>query len=289
MSSSQQDLNRYWSEIIGNFMADNEKALATLRAAVGQAFSDVSTSLAKQMEESWSNFLAPAFDQLTEELAKFQDTLVILAPFLSDTGFWISPSMSVVFVNNLIRVAKESGATQEVFNATFVNRFEANKWELLNRFVENWRDNKYFAPRMRIIEDALEAHVNGKFTLSIPTLFAQAEGIASEILNSPTFAGRTGKIMTKVVEDKYGDWAKAVSKNILLDFIQSNRGFGRINKEHFTRKRFLEWLESTGRVEEDSANRHAVLHGVQINYATKENSLRCFLLLDMLSGMESSL
>ena len=44
----------------------------------------------------------------------------------------------------------------------------------------DWRSNPLFNTRITIIEDAFWAHQQGKFTLSIPTLIPQIEGIMSE-------------------------------------------------------------------------------------------------------------
>ena len=39
----------------------------------------------------------------------------------------------------------------------------------------------------------------------------------------------------------------------------------------------------------EKLNRHAIMHGYQLNYATRLNSLRCFLALDSLSMLKGSI
>ena len=60
---------------------------------------------------------------------------------------------------------------------------------------------------------------------------------------------------------------------------------GQKDSEYFTSEKFPEWLESKGVSESQSINRHGILHGVHLNYDSKENSLRVFLLLDVLYEM----
>jgi hypothetical protein len=105
--------------------------------------------------------------------------------------------------------------------------------------------------------------------------------VASCILGKA--AGDTVGIMKNVVENiDYGEFLQAASKDILIGFVTSVAGFGGVKAEFFTPEKFSELFKTKGQIESQVMNRLAILHGVQINYASKENSLRAFLLLDAL-------
>ena len=119
----------------------------------------------------------------------------------------------------------------------------------------------------------------GKYTLSIPALIPQIEGLLSSIIKQP--AGDPTRIFKNAIEKEYTDFLSNVSKDILLDFATSPILYGGISDNYFTTERLSYWLDQKGIKEEQLFNRAAILHGVQINYATIANSLRVFLLLDV--------
>ena len=175
--------------------------------------------------------------------------------------------------------------TPEIITETFVKYFEEGHWNVLKNIVGSWETNPYFKNRMPILRDALEAHIEGNYTLTVPTLLTQVESVASSILKIA--AGHSFDIMKNVVENiDYGEFLQAVQKDILINYITSPAGFGGVKADHFTPEKYPEWLKEIGQLESQVMNRHAILHGVQINYASKENSLRAFLLLDALFWMK---
>jgi hypothetical protein len=137
---------------------------------------------------------------------------------------------------------------------------------------------------MAVVEDALEAHINGKYTLSVPALLPLIEGVASSIL--ATSAGKPSRIVNDAISNWHTEFLHQASKEILLNLVTSPMLYGSVPPEYFTPEKFAKWLASEGLTESQSLNRHSILHGVQINYASKENSLRAFLLLDVLYFMK---
>ena len=115
--------------------------------------------------------------------------------------------------------------------------------------------------RQQIIADALFAHRNGLYTLSIPTLLPFVDGLSAEILGSTT-------------------------KNAVAQFAEDRRA----NDPEIWVQGFCDFMAQVFykgyRFGTDSApylNRHAILHGRVFDYPSALNSTRVFLLLDALA------
>lgn len=92
--------------------------------------------------------------------------LVFISPFFKQ--------MSVI-------KAREIFVTQKKSAIQFYDDFLSKKENTLAIF-ESWRHNPYFTTeRCEILKDALEAHVTKKYTLSIPVLMNQIEGLIQDI------------------------------------------------------------------------------------------------------------
>ncbi len=211
-----------------------------------------------------------------------------IVPLLKEANFWITPSMRLDLLYKLKALLESPDVTSERTTSTFIEYYKADEWSELENMISDWQYNPHFANRMHIITDALEAHISGKYTLVIPTLLSQVEGVASSILGKSA-GPTTGLIRKAIQEDQQIGFLRAVSKDILIEFITSPRGYGRVGKknpEDFTPYGFSNWLKSQGIPDSQSINRHGVLHGVHLNYDSTENSLRVFLLLDVFHGIE---
>ena len=206
-----------------------------------------------------------------------------VAPLLSQANFWLSPSMDMHLLRKLKEATKAEDATPDLVAVIIVEHYEDEEWAELDEMVSSWGDNPFFANRMHIIDDALEAHIHGKYTLVVPALLTQVEGIASSILDTP--AGSSTRLVKSAIAERQGEFLRSASRDILIRFVTSPVGYGGVRQEYFTPERFPEWLKSKGVAETQSINRQGILHGVHVNYASRENSLRVFLLLDVLYGM----
>ena len=130
--------------------------------------------------------------------------------------------------------------------------------------------------RAGIIRDAVDAHRAGTYSLSIPVLFAQSDGIAKEIMGKCRFEGYAPKALGDIL-DKFDEFPFSEFSDILLDPLRSKSCF---------------YTCSTRQVlkcGETLANRSAVLHGSQLDYASEANSLRVIVLLGYLLRVKSLL
>jgi len=133
--------------------------------------------------------------------------------------------------------------------------------EMFSEMLENWEELNLFAKRINILKDALSAHNAGQYSLSVPVLLAQAEGIIASLGNIK------GRISHRDIVNK----AKKMSKDVILceSFI------------HTLANSFLEEFKF-GQDEFFKLGRNSILHGINLEYATPENSLKSILLIDFL-------
>lgn len=252
-------------------------------AAMNQAARELARQLTMHVQKQLDQFYRVIGGSIQEMLDRAEVDANEVGPLLEQANFWLSPSMNLDLLYALKAIAESGDATPERIVSAFVEYYEDDEWAKLKGMVSSWHDNHYFVDRMHIITDALEAHLDGKYTLVIPALLSQVEGIASSILETP--AGRSTELVKSAVTDRQGEFLRAASKDILIKFVTSPMGYGSVPTRYFTPEKFHEWLESKGVPESQSINRHGILHGVDVHYDSKEKSLRVFLLLDVFYGM----
>ena len=236
----------------------------------------ISKGYLTQFAESWKIPFSDQFDEIRKSEEAYAK---LLAPFLEKSALWLTPSMPYTLWQNL-KMPRSQEIEPKQIEKIFIDCFEENNWAVLIQIIAKWFENKIFANRSQIIQDALEAHISGKYTLSIPTLLPQVEGILSSIIGKS--AGKLINLLKEAFGKVEPDFLSSVAEDMLLKLAKSPFLLHGIEPSYFSPEKYSEWLDKRGILEENTLNRHAILHGIQINYATKLNSLRTFLLLDSL-------
>lgn len=194
-------------------------------------------------------------------------------------GWPIAPSMDGQLRSRVVELfeqGKASYATQ-----TILGHYRRGGSANLIAAVESWNDHPLFSPRMHIIKDSLFAHLEGFYTLSVPALIPQVEGILTEYAALHRTQVSYGKI-SQVYRAAIGDpnehtfdvWPIASSLLYLLE-----------NSIYI----FTDFeAELQKAVPARTATRHTILHGVNIGYDRQMHSLRVFILLDAIYALEIS-
>lgn len=112
-----------------------------------------------------------------------------------------------------------------------------------------------YKKRNVIIKDALEAHFNGKYTLSVPVFFTQLEGILRDYGNIPD----NDNVKPTIPVDKWNER--------MAFFVKDQAEY------------FNSFITNLFKGSGDSSefNRNPILHGTNINYNTEKNSMVLFL------------
>ena len=151
-------------------------------------------------------------------------------------------------------------------------KFREREFEMLEGAVARWWCVRYLKERQNIILDALSAHKNGIYTLSIPAVLPLLDGLAFEIIEH----GSSRKHTTEAAERYYQH--EAANLNRLAEDYEDA-----LWSDLFcTAVREYVYAGYDFRAERPPSviNRHGILHGRLKDYSTEANSLRVFLLLD---------
>ena len=238
------------------------------------------------MAELMKYIVPPALPTYVQQLGEYLRRKDIAIPF-TECGLWLAPSMTPELVS-LVNERYQQGGKRTI-PALVDGFYRKNNWRALSYAVGSWESYEFFTPRMTIFHDALEAHIHKKWTLTIPALIPHIESIAGEILLANKLSFTKDKVVVSKGEKTYPSSVfgklRADKVTPTMDVIISSLLYyleGTLYEYHdfkdFPRIRSLITL-----------NRHAIMHGYQINYATRLNSLRCFLALDSLSMLKGNI
>jgi hypothetical protein len=121
-----------------------------------------------------------------------------------------------------------------------------------------------FPNRQKIIRDAFNAHRRGEYSLSIPVLFAQIDGISYEFFEKYFFKSENNKPQTSgIIKDKYKEDQFGHEMSMPLREKSPVNLNERERVQHFT-----------------GLNRHLVMHGSSLDYDTEVNGLKAVSLID---------
>jgi hypothetical protein len=213
------------------------------------------------------------FDDLMQLLQAHQDA----AEAFKAAGWPIAPSMPFELREHVVTMHKQDKT--RYISRTLIGYYQRNNHQHLIEAVASWEPHPLFAPRMHILQDALQAHCRGLYTLSVPTLVPQIEGVLNDYVLVNGLVAKLGKIQ-QVYKAAIGDadeydLSKWVIATTLLYQLQTNT---------YVFTDFESELKKS--VNRRQVTRHTVSHGVALKYDRPIHSLKAFLLLDALSALQ---
>jgi hypothetical protein len=196
---------------------------------------------------------------------------------LAQRGWFISGSFGLRDFDDLAESAKTD--SDEELEQKVEALYRQDIYELAHDVF-----SKYPA-RKAIIEQAIHAHREGLYALSVPVFFAQSDGVCVERTKKHLFMGKATKHVASLAKEKAATFQAKID-----DKAESGLKIASIME-------LLMWMPliehqpigySEGKREESGysgLNRHCVLHGESLDYATEPNSLKAFSLLSYLSSL----
>ncbi|MFX0138734.1 MAG: hypothetical protein ACFFDN_34155 [Candidatus Hodarchaeota archaeon] len=140
--------------------------------------------------------------------------------------------------------------------------------KIVEKIFTDWRSKPWLDKRIPILKDAIWAHQNGLYTLSIPSLLPQIEGIIADNFRINEYL--TGK--------KYKEYFKKIlNEAVIIKNRNENINNFLIN---VLLVRFIHGDKILS-----TLGRHAILHGGDATYATKINSLRAILFINAINKL----
>jgi hypothetical protein len=273
--------NQWLSDIgkrIDEFVEENQ---AALQRSVDAIFADASRSLTEQAE--WHRRLSDWADQFTKAVetisAKLDQPLRL-------AGAWLPPTAELDLYALLEDHVGDESHSPAPIRALIVAFYHANGFEKLTDLVDSWDKSPYLQARWQLVMDALEAHKQGKYTLSVPSLLPLIEGMLISQLGKPA-SGGVRNLATTAIRNKYSAGSTDLIVEVMLEYIVSERLYGKVPPLHFSPEEYPKWLEAQGLEPGQVLNRHAILHGIHGQYATVDNSLRVFFVIDYLAFIDT--
>ncbi|MDP8267795.1 MAG: hypothetical protein P9L97_03605 [Candidatus Tenebribacter davisii] len=222
----------------------------------------------KNFEEFSINIIS-SLESLGSTLKYIPASLKFISKKLAYQGWFVNSAFDISDVNKIAEliVAKQFDEIDSFMSIFIENNFE----EIRKLVVERNNDRK------SILESAFNAHNNGEYNLSIPVFLAQSDGICHDLLGEMLFATRIPKKKEDPSQKKVPKTAKAIHK-----FAKSNS----ITRALVEPLMFVTALNLSEKEKQiDIINRHEILHGKDLNYGTKLNSLKSISLLYFVSSI----
>ena len=187
---------------------------------------------------------------------------------------WIFPT-STASINNDINIIESSSKNTLSVDDLFINEIMTH--ERINETLSHWKEKPNIDGRINILEQAIEAHIEGKFYLSVSTLIPQIEGLLREALKAMS---RPDNFLSMQLEERNRALNALKELWILQDYTFKktsclvDRLFDALN-DLYEDNNPSESIPISNKL-----SRHGVCHGFQTDFGTEKNSLRLILLLD---------
>lgn len=217
--------------------------------------------------------ITPQFVRLAEGLQRWHEKSQELAVALEKDDVFLIP-----FFGDLETIYKLADRikTENITMLEIYDEFFSEK-ENVVKLLDSWMDNPFFKERRTILERCLLAHSEKDFIFTVPIFYIHIEKYCKNLLDIQR--NLPAPVWKKKLEEVYKseNEAEDISK-----FISDGYAVKVLTKqifEHFPKYQKL--------ADPNYPNRHEVLHGDDLNYFNKKHaSLRCILLLDILSDFE---
>lgn len=227
------------------------ESVENMKDIINKSFNDEFITKIETLKEQMYNFTKMVAEI---DFQKLNENQKRLAQRMIEQG-WYYSGLLPINVEYLLELDNKS------FNREIYNFYEDEYEAMCSNIIQNFGDRKH------ILEKCFTAHNNSDYELCIPAMLAQADGISNELFGKYLFSKEKNIPVTKnqiKVEfdlDSSYDIAFYVQLSIT----------GQLNKNCSEPKYF---------------NRHMVLHGKDLKYARKSNSLRCIAMLNFLAEIK---
>jgi len=189
---------------------------------------------------------------------------------LREIGLWPAPALISYPLSKIIKQLAEDDKKGAI--ETLVKFCTP---DFLDKLQSEWYGIEQLATRKAILADALAAHRQGRYTLTVPALLPQIEGIITDwiISKKPTEPipwrqeSKTKKFQHLILDNPTPETYHIIV-NSTIDFILNGPVLGT----------FKDWIE---KIDTAFPNRNVVEHGkYEESLFSEENSIKLFLLID---------
>lgn len=260
-----------FGEGLRQFVQQTEKALNAVRNAemtikpILIRFSSFVQRAQTFWEQALPGVVAEFIAALDSHLDRIERLNAQYGQIMLDLGWPPDSELPFAAVSEIVTIYESEGrerAREFVDNSLIAYYDSDSLWSI----VGSWQENKWFHRRLPILREAITAHTNGLYFLSIPPILAQIEGVISDgyghvgRLNGSRLADYCKRLLGNPRDLSLDSEIQDFYLNVVLD------GF-----EH-------------GTIPASELSRHAIMHGGDLSYGTEKNSLKCILLFNYLQA-----
>ncbi len=249
------------------------RSLQEVGAQIGEAFT--------QLQKNWEQAIGPMLENLHrgyEARLKAYPNLSPRLEILAKKGWFISLFFGLSEFDQIAMAVGETddNGLESILSKTYSESIEEHVASILHEFPE----------REFVIKPALNAHLRGEYALSVPVFFAQADGIAHATIGKHIFSG------TKEKGDHISSFATAEIEKLKEQDCDNSFDLFRLIHlalwQPLTDHQPIAYNPRKREAENyDGLNRHMVMHGESLDYATEENSLKAFSFLSYTASLLS--
>ncbi len=245
--------------------------IATQIHALSDVFDSIGV-ISQRIQESLNSF---DFQERLLELRvlakEAEETTLNFKTIVVELGFPPHNFMPMYSRQRVIQLYEEKGIEYtKRFLERYMCMFVYDK-ETLIEMHNSWQRTEWLEKRLSIISTVIEGHLNGYYRLTVPAMLAQIEGVLVEGILKLEAVAPDEKINYKH------------QKSFLGQFLLGNKGSFSFDEqiEEFYLNTILVNFDR-GKEVKSELSRHAILHGEDVNYGTKVNSLKGILIFDYL-------
>jgi len=174
---------------------------------------------------------------------------------LNSLGWWIFPDMGFADLEEILKLHEDG--KDEMIHQMLIEKYNNE----VDKILEDWKKNPYLEKRIHILEDVIWSHKKEKYTLSVPAILPQIEGIIIEA------SGEEGYVEQRKIPE--------LAEKLLLGNGLNYRHYFLLSSICSLIQVNFEWGRTSTQF-----GRGPVLHGFFTEYNKKEYSLKLILLLD---------
>lgn len=229
------------------------------------SFQNLSENFFKQYSDAINRI---DFKRLHQAVTDYTDDMTRLKLILAEIKLFINPTYLPIHPSRIVNLYDQHGAEYTKRALTLYIRFYYTDSEVIE-FKQKWLRTPWLEKRKHLLSEIINAHINQTYAASITLAFSQIEGIITD---------NVSKINPKKARVHFKE-QRTYLKDDVLD-INEHEPF---NFDVFIYELFEEVLHvefKLGQPLNSDLSRHAILHGYDLKYPSKFNSLRLIFLLD---------
>ena len=259
-----------------------EQAVRAIASPAFEAMQQISRTVAaiampdftapiREALEGWQRSIRPMLEQFAESAERLRPLLESLGRYPEAMAFYGWPPLDDLPMPDVYWIVQQYDSRLATAAVDVDRRVtDAYGSGRTSQLLADWEGSTLLARQAPILRDAVQAHLDGQYNLSVPALLLCVEAVAVTLVKPRN--GRLGKAQreslvaaTFAEESRTGDLERATL---------------RATANLFNTMLYGTWFH--GDPIPAYLNRHAVLHGGDLEYGDQANSLRAILLLDLL-------